>query len=172
MLYKNAKVCLRSILGKCELLPIPRGPGLESSLTSGSLTRLAQLLSACEGLRGSASMSAMGQTVQTVRVRRCCGRRSTRCHRFPRVRDLVVKMSVTHRLHHRGVSRHLGRHLSRKVMGRIGTLLSDNVSSRSLVCCKLRCGCLALCILNGLSFGRVFRRLRVTVRRFTGQRVA
>lgn len=172
ILYKKANVCLRSMLGKCQLVPMPRGPRLEAQLTSGSLRALAKVLRRCGALRGSASMSAIGHTVQTVRVRRCCTGRPVTRQRFPRLGDLVVKMSVSQSLHQRGVDQQLERHLSRNVMSRMGRLLTRKVGTRSLVCCKLRCGFLALCTVKGLACRRVFTRLRATVRRFTGQRVA
>lgn len=172
VLYNNANVCVRTMLGKCELLSIPRGPKLHRSLGSGSLLRLRRVLTNCGILRGGASISATRQTVQTVRVRRCCGGRTPSIGRCSPVGDLVVNVSVSQRLQHRGVSHHLHIHLSRKVIGRIQGVVSSKIGPRSLVCCKLRCGCLALCVVNGLSCRSVVSRLRVSVRRFTGQRVA
>ncbi len=172
VLYKNAKVCIRSMLQKCGLGPIPRGTRLHTSLSKGSLRRLASLLTACGILRGAASMSARGHTVHTVRVRRCCHGRPITPHNFPRVHSLIVKISVSERRQEGGVDHELRRHLSSKVISRVEKLLTRNVSTRRLVCCNLRCGCLARCIVNRLACRRVFHNLRVTVRRFTGHRVA
>lgn len=172
ILYKKANLCLRSMLGNCHLVPIPRGRRLHMHLTRGSLRRLATVLDDCGALRGSASISAIGQTVHTVRVRRCCTGAPVRRQRFPRLGDLVVKISVSHRLQQRGVAHHLGRELSSKVIRRMHHLLTRKVRPSSLVCCKLRCGCLALCTVNRVACSRVFVNLRATVRRFTGQRVA
>ncbi len=172
IVYKNAKVCLRSILHNCHLIRIPRGGRLHRHLTGGSLSRLALVLTNCGRLRGAASMSAYGHTVHTVRVRRCCHVGSIGAHRFPTVGDLAVKLSISHRIEHRHVDHHLHRHLRRKVISRIHSVLTSKMSRSSLVCCNLRCGCLALCIVNGVACSSVMNRLRVTVRRFTGERVA
>lgn len=156
---------------------MPRGRRLESQLTSGDLSRLAIVLGrlgtgANSGVRGHASISATRETVQTVRVRACGLRRPVPRQRLPTMSSLVVNIDVSHSTHERGVAQELGRELRRKVMSRVGNLLSEKVPTRGLVCCNLRCGFVARCIVNGAACSRVFENLRVTVRRFTGHRVA
>ncbi len=182
VLYNKDKLCVRTTAYKCSLPRIPTSARLETRLRGGSSRRLMTELTRLGPLRGAASCSAHGHLVETLRVTVCRARRPVGHATMLPGGACCVKALMDERRHGTQVSHHLSTHLRRKVISRMEGLLSnarptltpsrEPVPTRSLVCCNLRCGFLALCVVKRLDCSQVHARLTATVRRFTGHRVA
>ena len=157
---------LEAVLSGYRLLPVPENPPLRAALAGKSLEELTELLKGYKPLHNTTDVDTPKRAIRAIEIEEHYRHAPAEEHSFPRLKSLVVGVSIDREERRARISHRLRQRLDEGMVDEVRRLLDEGIAPDDLTYYGLEYKYLTLHVTGQLAYDEMVRQLEIAIHQF------
>ena len=157
---------LEAVLSGYRLLPVPENPPLRAALAGKSLEELTELLKGYKALHNTTDVDTPKRAIRAIEIEEYYRYAPAEERPFPRLKSLVVGVSIDREERRARISRRLRQRLDDGMVDEVRRLLDEGIAPDDLTYYGLEYKYLTLHVTGQLTYDEMVRQLEIAIHQF------
>ena len=157
---------LEAVLSGYRLLPVPENPPLRAALAGKSLEELTELLKSYKTLHNTTDVDTPKRAIRAIEIEEYYRHAPAEERSFPRLKSLVVGVSIDREERRARISRRLRQRLDEGMVDEVRRLLDEGIAPDDLTYYGLEYKYLTLHVTGQLTYDEMVRQLEIAIHQF------